>query len=108
MASNHCMAAALTQQKIRCHGGEHKLSSSQLASMPLANGIVFDRCWSRMYVLILIGGGILGVLQVPDTRLHVPLSRRYQDLVMQELKAQGATSLESCGLPLSVSRVLLP
>ena len=58
-----------------------------------------------MYVLTLIGGGVTGILQVPDTHLHAPLSRRYQELEMVDL---AATARESRGLPIEDSRGLLP
>jgi len=72
---------------------------------PHADDAVFDLCWSRMYVILLIGGGVTGILQVPDTHLHAPLSRRYQDLEMLDL---GATARESRGLPIEDSRGLWP
>ena len=63
---------------------------------PHSDDAVFDFCWSRMYVLILIGGGITGILQVPDTHLHCSLSRRYQDLEMQDLLAQQRRNPRGC------------
>jgi hypothetical protein len=38
---------------------------------------VWSLCWDRGYVLILIGGGCSGALQVNDTHLHMPLSKCY-------------------------------
>ena len=49
-----------------------------------------------MYVLILIGGGVTGILQVPDTHLHAPLSRRYQDLEMMDLLEQQRENPAGC------------
>ena len=63
---------------------------------PHADDAVFDFCWTRMYVLLLIGGGITGILQVPDTHLHCPLSRKYQDLEMQDLVEQQRRNPQGC------------
>ena len=63
---------------------------------PHADGAVFDLCWSHMYVLILIGGGCTGVLQVMDTHLHAPLSRRYTDLEMVDLLEQQRVRPHGC------------
>jgi len=63
---------------------------------PHADDTVWDLCWSRMYVQILIGGGVTGILQVPDTHVHGPLSRRYQDLEMQDLLEQQRLNPAGC------------
>ena len=63
---------------------------------PHADDTVWDLCWSRMYVQILIGGGVTGILQVPDTHVHAPLSRRYQDLEMQDLLEQQRLNPAGC------------
>ena len=44
----------------------------------------------------MIGGGITGVLQVPDTHLHQMLSRRYQDLEMLDLMEQNRAKPGGC------------
>ena len=63
---------------------------------PHSDAAVFDFCWTRMYVLVLIGGGATGILQVPDTHLHCSLSRRYQDLEMQDLLEQQRRNPRGC------------
>ena len=63
---------------------------------PHADSVVWDLCWSRMYVLVIIGGGITGILQVCDTHLHYPLSVRYQDIEMQDLVQQQLDNPNVC------------
>ena len=63
---------------------------------PHADGAVFDLCWSHQYVLILIGGGCTGVLQVMDTHLHEPLSKRYIELEMVDLLEQQRVRPHGC------------
>ena len=63
---------------------------------PHCDDALFDLCWSRMYVLLLIGGGITGILQVPDTHLHQPLSTRYTELEMVDLVEQQRLNPEGC------------
>ena len=63
---------------------------------PHADDTVFDLCWSRQYVILLIGGGITGILQVPDTHLHQPLSARYTELEMLDLVEQQRARPHGC------------
>ena len=46
---------------------------------------VWDCCWGRGYVRVLIGGGLSGCVQVNDTHCHGPLSKDYQAAEMQIL-----------------------
>ena len=81
---------------------------------PHVDSTVFELCWTRQYVLILIGGGVTGVLQVMDTHLHYPLSQRYTELEMvdlveqerarphphtRELQPRPACGMEACSAP---------
>ena len=63
---------------------------------PHADNSVFDLCWNHMYVLTLIGGGITGILQVPDTHLHHVLSQRYTELEMIDLLEQQRQNPQGC------------
>ena len=63
---------------------------------PHADTTVFELCWSRQYVLILIGGGVTGVLQVMDTHLHYSLSQRYTELEMLDLLEQERARAGGC------------
>ena len=63
---------------------------------PHADTTVFDLCWSRQYVLILIGGGVTGILQVMDTHLHYSLSQRYTELEMLDLLEQERVRPHGC------------
>ena len=63
---------------------------------PHADQAVFDLCWSHQYVLILIGGGVTGVLQVMDTHLHNLLSQRYTELEMLDLLEQQRVKPHGC------------
>ena len=45
--------------------------------------------WHRKYVLVTIGGGCTGIIQVPDTDLHQILKRMYGDLEMADALAQS-------------------
>ena len=40
--------------------------------------------WQRGYVVVRVGGGATGVVQVPDTHLHGDLSREYMDREMKD------------------------
>ena len=59
---------------------------------------IFDLCWSRGYLLLLMGGGVTGAVQIPDTHLHLPLSTQYQHAEMELLA--GLMDLNPVGLPL--------
>ena len=63
---------------------------------PHADQAVFDLCWSHQYVLILVGGGVTGVLQVMDTHLHQMLSARYTELEMLDLLEQQRVNPHGC------------
>ena len=63
---------------------------------PHADTAVFDLCWSRQYVLILVGGGVTGILQVMDTHLHHCLSQRYTELEMLDLLEQERVRPRGC------------
>ena len=63
---------------------------------PHADTTVFDLCWSRQYVLILIGGGVTGVMQVMDTHLHYSLSQRYTEIEMLDLLEQERANPTGC------------
>lgn len=49
---------------------------------------VWDLCWSRGYIRVLIGGGLTGAVQFCDTHLHAPVSVKYQHAEMEELVAK--------------------
>lgn len=49
---------------------------------------IWDLCWERGYVLILIGGGCTGAVQICDTHLHFPMSIQYQEAEMAHLLEQ--------------------
>ncbi len=59
---------------------------------------IFELCWERGYLLILIGGGITGAVQTCDTHLHLPLSTKYQHAEMAFLAEM--MDLNPAGLPL--------
>lgn len=63
---------------------------------PHADTTVFELCWAHQYVLILIGGGVTGVLQVMDTHLHYSLSQRYTELEMLDLLEQERAKPHGC------------
>lgn len=57
---------------------------------------VWMLCFSRGYVLLVIGGGCSGSVQVPDTHLHMPLSSGYQNsemILLAALMEQRPTGL---------------
>jgi hypothetical protein len=47
-----------------------------------------DLAWERGYVMIRVGGGTTGVVQVNDTHLHGELSRDYINAEMDDFRAQ--------------------
>jgi hypothetical protein len=60
---------------------------------------VFDFCWERGYIVVIIGGGLSGTFQVNDTHLHNVLSKSYQGGEMSLLLAcaeQQPLSLPVC------------
>ena len=59
---------------------------------------IFQICWERGYLLILIGGGITGAVQTCDTHLHLPMSTKYQHAEMAFLAEM--MDLNPAGLPL--------
>ena len=59
---------------------------------------IFELCWERGYLLILIGGGITGAVQTCDTHLHLPMSMKYQHAEMAFLAEM--MDLNPAGLPL--------
>ncbi len=59
---------------------------------------IFQLCWERGYLLILIGGGITGAVQTCDTHLHLPMSMKYQHAEMAFLAEM--MDLNPAGLPL--------
>ena len=70
-----------------CEGRDWRICLADFYG-PHADDVVFDLCWSHQYVLLLIGGGCTGVIQVMDTHLHGPLSARYTELEMLDLLEQ--------------------
>ena len=42
----------------------------------------------RGYILVLIGGGITGDIQINDTHLHAPLKAKFRDEEMESMLAK--------------------
>ena len=56
-------------------------------------------CWSRMYVVIIHGGGATGVTQTNDVGLHQHLRRDYVNLEMADLTRLSRTSPKAVHIP---------
>ena len=67
---------------------------------PRSGGAVFELCWSLQYVLILIGGGAAGAIQVMDTHLNHALVERYTDLEMLDFLEQQRACAGGCNAKL--------
>ena len=46
---------------------------------PNKTAAVWDACWRKGYVRVIIGGGLSSAVQVNDTKLHGSLSRAYTE-----------------------------
>ena len=66
------------------------------AYAPHFNEAIAKLAWQHRYVVIMIGGGATGVVQVNDTHLHGPLSKEYMSLEMAEAFAKLQADPDGC------------
>ena len=57
---------------------------------------VFRLAWTHRYIIILVGGGCTGVVQVCDTHLHAVLSQSYIELELADLFEQHEANPSGC------------
>ena len=57
---------------------------------------VFRLAWSHRYVVIFVGGGCTGVVQINDTHLHAVLSAAYIELELADLFEQHEANPSGC------------
>ena len=66
------------------------------AYAPHFNEAIAKLAWQHRYVVIMVGGGATGVVQVNDTHLHGPLSKEYISLEMAEAFAKLQADPDGC------------